>query len=172
MKGCILDIEVENKDPKYGRVICIGVKDIQTDNIIIFHDDNEKVMLEDFLDFFCKNKFQKIIGYNILFDIRFIFIRCLKYGIVSNGFFSSKIVDLMEYMKSVNKGNFWNKPGTLNEWAEFLFGTGKYPLSESIRKKYWKGKISEIIEYNKRDLELTYMLWKRIRKVLGNGSQM
>ena len=166
MKACVLDIEVENKDPKFGRIICIGVKDVNEGKVLVFFDENEKVMLEDFLDFFHRAGYRIVIGYNVLFDIRFIFIRCLKYGIVSNGFFSAKVIDLMEYMKSVNKGNTWNKPGTLNEWGEFLFGIGKYPLSESIRKKFWKGKISEIIEYNKRDLELTYMLWKRIQKVL------
>ncbi len=168
MKSCIVDIEVENKDPKFGRIICIGVKDIETGKTLVFFDENEKTMIEDFLEYFHKHGFNEIIGYNILFDIRFIFVRCLKYGIASNGFFSAKHTDLMEFMKSVNKGRVWIKPGTLNEWAEFLFGSGKYPLSESVKEKFWKGKISEIIEYNKRDLELTYLLWKRIKKVLEN----
>ncbi|MFQ6020918.1 MAG: hypothetical protein ACE5J4_02780, partial [Candidatus Aenigmatarchaeota archaeon] len=109
-----------------------------------------------------------IIGYNILFDIRFIFARCLKYNIISNGFFHANYIDLMHIMKSVKKVWSTNKPGTLNEWAEFLFGAGKYPLPDSISKLFEKGYISQIIEYNKRDLKITYMLWKRIQKVFSN----
>jgi len=168
-KRCVLDIETEDLDPKVGRIICIGVKDVESDKPIVFHDESEKQLLEDFLDYFHHKGFNEIIGYNILFDIRYIFARCLKYGLTSNGFFNSNHIDLMHIMKSVKKVYSINKAGTLNEWSEFLFGAGKFPLSESIKEKFKKGKISEIIEYNKRDVEITYLLWKRVQQVLNNG---
>ena len=169
-KKCIIDIETESLDPKEGRIICIGVKDVDSAKPIVFHDENEKQLLEDFLEYFHNKCFNEIIGYNILFDIRFIFARCLKYDLTSNGFFNAKHTDLMHIMKSVKPVWSMNKPGTLDEWSEFLFGAGKYPLSESVKEKFERGKISEIIEYNKRDVEITHLLWKRIQQVLNNGS--
>lgn len=168
-KKCVLDIETESLDPKEGRIICIGTKDAETEKTIVFYDENEKQMLIDFLDYFHEKGFNEIIGYNILFDIRYIFARCLKHNICSNGFFKSIHIDLMLTMKSVKNVYSLNKAGKLDEWAEFLFGAGKYPLPDSVSKLFEKGNISQIIEYNKRDLEITYLLWKRIQKVFSNG---
>jgi hypothetical protein len=166
-KACVIDIETEDLDPKEGRIICIGTKDVETGKTMVFYHDDEKKMLRAFLDFFSgRSGFTEVIGYNVLFDIRFIFAKCLRYELPANGFFSAEFTDLMTIMKSVRRIYCYNKPGTLNEWAEFLFGTGKYPLVESISDLFEKGRISQIIEYNKRDLEITYMLWKRVKKVL------
>jgi len=166
----VIDIETESLDPKEGRIICIGIKDVNNGKTTVFHHDNEKEMLRAFLDYFSNKGFNEIIGYNILFDIRFIFAKCLKYNLPANGFFSSDITDLMWIMKSVRKIYSYNRPGKLDEWAEFLFGAGKYPLPESVPKLFEKGKISQIIEYNKRDVKITFELWKRIQKVFSNGN--
>lgn len=169
-KKCVIDIETEDLDPKTGRIICIGAVDTDSDKPIVFYDENEKQMLKDFLEYFHSKGFAEIIGYNILFDIRYIFARCLKYNINSNGFFHANYTDLMSTMKSVKNRWSMNRPGKLDEWSEFLFGSGKFPLSGSVKEKYEKGKISEIIEYNKRDVKITFMLWKRVQKVLYDGS--
>lgn len=166
---CILDIETEDLDPKLGRIICIGVRDAETGKDIVFYDENEKQMLKDFLCYFNEKEFLEVIGYNVLFDVRFLFSKCLKYNLSANGFFHSNFNDLMWTMKSVVKRYSWNPPGKLDEWAEFLFGVGKYPLPDSVQKIFENGGISQIIEYNKRDLEITHMLWKRIEKVFSNG---
>lgn len=169
IKKCIIDIETESLDPKEGRIICIGTKDIDSGKTVVFHDDDERQMLEDFLDYCHRKQFGEIIGYNVLFDFRFIFARCLKFSIRTNGFFKSVVTDLMATMKSVRNIYSLNKPGTLNEWTEFLFGTGKVPLPDSICNMFEQGKLSQIIEYNKRDIEITFMLWKRVQEVLGNA---
>jgi len=169
-KKCVLDIETESLDPKEGRIICIGTRDIESSKTIVFYDENEKQMIKDFLEYFHDKGFNEVIGYNILFDIRYIFARCLKYNLFSNGFFKTFYTDLMNIMKSVKNVYSMNKPGTLNEWTEFLFGAGKVPLPDSICNMFEQGKISEIIEYNKRDLEITQMLWERVEKVLNNGN--
>jgi DNA polymerase elongation subunit (family B) len=171
-KKCVLDIETENLDPKVGRIICVGIMDTEVGRPITFHDENEKQMLIDFLDYFHRKEFREIIGYNVLFDIRFIFGRCLRYGLTSNGFFSAKHTDLMHIMKSVKPVWSMNKPGTLDEWTEFLFGAGKIRLPDNISNLFEQGKIGQIIQYNKRDVEITYRLWERIQKVLNNGNRM
>ena len=164
-KGCVIDIETESLGPKEGRIICIGAKDTNGDKTIVFYHDDEKEMINAFLDYYKRKNFTEIIGYNVLFDIRFIFAKCLRYGLSANGFFSSTFTDIMTIMKSVRRIYSYNKPGTLNEWVEFVFDNGKMPLSDSVENLYKQGKLTEIINYNKQDVEITYRLWKRVQKV-------
>lgn len=166
MKRCVIDIESDGLDPKEGRIICIGAKDADSGRTVVFHDEDEKQMLEDFMEYYHNNDFGELIGYNVLFDFRFIFARCLKHGIKSNGFFKSIITDLMAIMKSVRNIYSYNKPGTLDEWSLFLFESGKIPLAGNIGELYRQGKVSEIIQYNRQDVELTFRLWERVQQVL------
>jgi DNA polymerase elongation subunit (family B) len=165
-KKCVIDIETESIDPKEGRIICIGLKDVESGKTIVFYDDSELELLRSFLDFFHNKGFNEIIGYNVMFDIRYIFARCLKYGIQTNGFFKSEFNDLMHTMKSVRKIWSMNRPGTLEEWSEFLFDDGKIPLSKSIKELFDSGRVTDIINYNKRDVELTFRIWKRVDDIL------
>jgi DNA polymerase elongation subunit (family B) len=165
----VLDIETEDLDPKLGRIICIGAKDVSSKETKVFHNKHEEVMLKDFLNYFCERGFREIIGYNILFDIRFLFAKCLKYKLNANGLFSCKFTDLMLIMKSVRKMFSYNKPGKLGEWTFYLFGEGKIELPDKIDELYRQGRIKEIAEYNEKDVDITYKLWKRIRSVLDDG---
>lgn len=165
-KKCVIDIETTDLHPTQGRIICIGCKDVDSGRTIVFYDDDEQQMLADFLDYFHKKNFEEIIGYNVFFDIRFIFGRCMKYELETNGFFSSKYTDLMQIMKSVKPMWSMNRPGTLDEWTEFLFGSGKMRMPDSVCELYKQGKISDIMKYNERDVEITCQLWERIVRVL------
>lgn len=164
-RKCILDIETESSFPTDGRIICIGIKETCSGEIREFYDRNEEIMLRRFIAYFKHKNFGEIIGFNILYDIRFIFAKCLKYEIPASRFFSVFYTDLMMILKSVKRIYNFNKPGTLNEWSYFLFGKCKISKSASVSSLYHQGKITEIIEYNKNDLELTYKLWKRINQV-------
>lgn len=165
---CVIDIETESLDPKEGRIICIGIKDVEIGKTTVFYHDEEKEMLKAFLEYYKRRDFTEIIGYNVLFDIRFIFAKCLRYSLATNGFFLATFTDLMTIMKSVRRIYCYNKPGTLGEWVQFIFDDGKMLLSDSIKDLYEKGRITEILNYNKRDVELTYQLWERIQKVLNH----
>jgi DNA polymerase elongation subunit (family B) len=165
---CIIDIETEDLEPTQGRIVCIGIKDCQTRKTTVFYHDDEEKMLKVFMEYYKRRVFTEIIGYNVLFDIRFIFAKCLKYGLSANGFFSATFTDLMSIMRSVRRIYCYNKPGTLEEWVEFVFDDGKMPLSDSVGKLYEKGRITDILNYNKRDVELTYRLWERVQKVLNH----
>lgn len=167
-KRCVIDIETEGLSPIDGRIICIGIKDVDNGSVIVFFDNDEKRMLIDFFDFFSKKCFREIIGYNVLFDIRFIFARALKYDLDAQGFFNCDFNDLMSIMKSVK--NVWslNRPHTLDEWSQLVFGNGngKIELKMSVAELFRNGLIDKIIEYNKHDVELTCNLWKRVEKIL------
>lgn len=164
-RKCVLDIETEALHPVDGGIICIGIMDVDTGKILVFYDTDEEQMLRDFVDYFSKKGFQEIIGYNVLFDIRYIFARLLKYNINSLGMFRVIFTDLMSIMKSVRSIWSMNRPGTLQEWSAFLFGEGKLVIT-SVADLYQQGLIDRLLAYNKRDVEITYCLWKRITEVL------
>jgi len=167
-KKCIIDIETTTFIPwDCGRIICIGIKNIQTKEIKIFQHKNEESLLMEFLRYFQRHLFEAIIGYNISYDIRFLFSRCLKYNLPAPQLFNCKKIDLMKILKSVNGGYDYNKPGTLDQWSRFLFSKSKTYSNTEIPDLYKTGMIDEIIAYNQNDLELTYQLWKRINNIIG-----
>lgn len=167
-KKCIIDIETNSLNPTQGRIICIGIKDVFSDETRVFYNENEKTMVEEFLDYFHEKQFNEIIGYNVLFDIRFIFAKCLKYGIKTNGFFKSEFNDLMATMKSVKKIWSMNTPGTLEQWTKYIFGESKLEITAFVPEMYERGEIQRILDYNKKDLALTFKLWKRVEEILWN----
>lgn len=129
---CVLDIETTGLNPWESKLVCIGVMDTETKKVVTFYHENEEEMLKVFLDYFSRKQFNEVIGYNVLFDARFLFGKCLRYELQANRFFSVIFTDLMWTMKSVIKKYSFNRPGTLQEWIEFLFDDGKMPLSDSI----------------------------------------
>jgi len=162
----VLDIEAENGDPKTGRILCVGTLDIVRHKTIVFTDEEERRMLERFVRYFNYHCFDEVIGYNLPYDMRYIFAKCMKYGICTGMLFRARQTDLMQVMKSVNCGQSFNIPGKLGEWGEFLFGVGKLKKTCSVKGLYNQGRFSEMVDYNKQDLKLTYMLWKRMEVVL------
>ena len=167
-KKCIIDIETTGFDPWTGRIVCIGVMDIDSKKIEVFYDNHEESFLVQFLYYFQKMEFREIIGFNIGFDIRWIIGRALFYNIPSaNAFYMAKSTDLMHLLKGSRRFFNFNKAGTLDQWSRFLLGKGKLLKSGSIPALYREGKIDEILAYNKNDVEITFELWLRITTVLG-----
>ena len=168
-RKCVLDIETTTFAPwENGKIICIGIKDVDSGEVLVFHDENEEAMIIRFFQYFKQINFQEIIDFNIGFDIRYILIRCLRYKIPANSFFAVDSTDLMAILHRFKRLYTFDRPGTLDEWCRCLFGKGKLLNNNSVPALYRQGRITEIIRYNKNDLELTHELWKRITFVL-NG---
>lgn len=162
---CTMDIETTDLNPREGELICIGIKPLNGDPKVFYNQEDEEQMLRDFLDYFHRKNFSVVIGYNLPFDMRFLFARMMKYRIPANGFFDVYWDDLMHTMKSVKKIYSMNKPGKLDEWAQFLLDEGKLPISTSPRD-FKRGDLVEIVKYNKQDLKITEAIWKRTQVVL------
>ncbi len=171
MKRCVIDIETTALHPAEGRIICIGIMDVDTEDVKVFQREDEAWMIIEFLNYYRKGGFNEIIGYNILFDTRFIFGRCLKHGIMAAQFLNSRYTDLMHIMKSVRPVYSTNRPGKLGEWADLILGdgNGKITLEEDIKTLYEEGRIREIVQYNEVDVLVTYRLWERVQKVMMYG---
>jgi len=161
----VLDLESTGQ-PWNGRIVCIGCKNVTTGETKTFYDDHEEKLIVDFLKYFNKHKFTKIIAYNAPFDYRQIVAKCLRYGIKLMDFQYVKLVDIMKILKEFNHGYNYNQPGKLNEWSRFLLGQEKISKNGTIKDLLAQGRLLEILDYNRQDVELTYKLWKRIHQIM------
>lgn len=163
-KSMILDIETNAFSPFNGRIIVIGVKDVETEQFISFQDEHEESMLVKFLGFFNKNKYKNIIGYNIGFDIRFLLGRFLHYKLPASSIYQAKHTDLMKILRGYRGYFSYKRAGTLNDWGQLLTGEGKLKLDQTVPVLYRRNEIDLIKRYNEQDVELTYKIYKIVNK--------
>lgn len=170
MTEVVIDIETNGLEPYESRIICIVAKDLQREKLYSFQREDEERMLEDFLQFYGRRNFECIIGYNILFDIRFIFARAILHKINGRGFFRTQYEDLMAVMKQVGYRYSSNNSGGLEDWIKLFFEEEKLMENGSVPEKYEQGKVDEILEYCEQDVDVTARLWHRINSVVeGHG---
>lgn len=166
MAKAVFDIETTELEPWSGEIICIGIKDVETDKTHVFRGQKEEETVRSFAKYGHRRDFDEIIGYNVIFDIRYVFAKCMKYGITAGNLFNSHYKDLMSTMKSVKPVYNHNKPGKLNQWLVHIFEEAKMLDNEDIPELYEDGEVDKIIEYCRKDVELTYKLWERSQLVL------
>jgi DNA polymerase elongation subunit (family B) len=163
----VLDIETSCFLPWQGKIILIGVMNVSNKEIRIFQDQDEMELLIRLFKYYEQERFEEIIGFNLPYDLRYIFIKCLQYKIPANGFFTLKQTDIMTILKDLGINNSFNKPGTLDDWAQTILGKKKTFQNHQIPGLYLNNRIVDIIKYNKNDLILTYELWQRIQTTMG-----
>jgi len=170
-KKCVIDIETTSLNPWEGRIICVGIKDVESGETLVFQDDHEYAMLMRFFEYFIRRKFDEIIGFNIDFDLRFLTAKALKYKISSaNGFFTATATDVMAILNRYKRLNSTFRWGTLDEWSRFLLGKGKILNGASVPELYRQRRVDEIVKYNENDVEITYELWRCIDAIMGADS--
>lgn len=157
-----VDIETTGANPWESRIICISCRDVEPEaKIVTFSDPDEKVMLQQFITWFRDTGFTDIIGYNVSFDHRFIYAKCLRYLMPFKEWVQANLFDLMNIMKQVKREFVfgYNKPGSLGDWAAFLFGEKKLMTIDELLKAWKDKRIEDIIKHNQKDVELIYHLW-------------
>jgi len=169
-RSMVLDMETTGALPWESKIICIGAKDASLFDQppTVFFDEDEKVMVTDFLNWFRSGGFNEIIGYNVSFDFRFIFSRCMFYQIQAPEFFAADLYDLMNVMKQVKQEYVFgfNKPGSLEDWIFFLWGESKAMTTEELLTAYAKKEYEPIIDYCRQDVEYEFTLWLLSQYVL------
>ena len=166
IKDVIIDIETTGKYPWDGKIVCIGCKNCDDFETKIFFDRDEEKLLMEFLKYFNKCEFNRIVGYNVAHDYRFLTSKCIKYRIALKDFQFVKLIDVMKILKEAYHGYNYNQAGTLDEWAKFLVGRGKLLKNRSIKDLLSENRDEEIVEYNTTDVELTYKIYERINQVM------
>jgi len=165
-KACVIDVELNSTDMWSGRVLCISALDIdRPDDVKVFYNQREEELIINFLKFFNKYKFQKIISYNAPYDHQVVVSRALKYRLPVSLFYNAKLVDIMQILKG-KKYNY-NKLGSLQDWSKYILNKEKLQKEASISELDKEGKLEQIIEYNITDTILAYELFKRLDFCLG-----
>jgi len=167
----VVDVETTGLEPWDSRLACIVAAPANdpTETYAFDHDD-EAELLDAFTDAYATGDYDTVIGYNVLFDLRFIFARALVHNVDLNGFAHAQYQDLMSIMKSVGHRYSPNDAGTLDDWASAIFDAEKHLDSSTIPDLYTEGRTGEIVTHCRQDVELTGRLWNRIT-TLTNGGQ-
>lgn len=164
-RSCVLDIETDGELWTGGKIVTISIMDVRLKKIYCFFSDTEELTLIEFLQFFNKNNYNHIIGYNINFDRRYIFAKCMAFRLSATKFFKAKTTDLMIILKGINGGYNFNRPGKLSEWLKIIGKENPYksaPIPVLAQQK----KYEEIKEYNMGHVQAIHDLWKSINFVL------
>lgn len=172
-RSCVLNIETTGLMPFDSRLINIAAMDLrEPEKVVTFFDEDESVMLRQFLDWFSAAGLNEIIGYNVSFDFRYLFIKACRYREDAAPFAESDLSDVMQVMQQVKEEFIYgyNKPGTLNEWAEYLLGETA-PMSQDAVFKAWEEKRhQDVADYNTWKVNTTAMLYVLSQLVKGEIS--
>lgn len=126
----VLNIETTGLRPWEHRIIAIGLqdpKDVNAEPTIII-DDDEAVILNSLFTIIKDFGFNQMIGYGLSFDLRFIVIRAMNYGITCKEFADMELYDLMQGMAQIKFEFVYSaqKPPSLSEISDFFW---RYPKS-------------------------------------------
>ena len=169
-KTLILDIETTGADPTKSRLICIGCLDASNlqDPTQVFIGATEIEMIEPFMAYFLEKGFTKIVGYNLSFDLRFLFALYCRYRVVFPELFAAEVEDLMQRMEQIHYSFVYgrNKAGSLEDWAYYFFGMRKTMGIEEMWKAWEAGDAKTVAEYNTNDLVMTTSLYFLTRYTL------
>jgi len=169
-RSLIIDIETTGILPWESRLICISLMDPADPDleVITIYDEEEEKTVRIFIEVLQQNGIEELIGYNLLFDYRFIFAKCLRYRIAAPILDEQKLYDIMEIMEKGRRGFVYgrNKPGRLEDWTKFLFGESKLMTNREMLQAWGEGRVDDIIKYNRDDVRKTYKLWALAQLVL------
>jgi len=161
-------------NPIDSKIIAIGIKRRGNDPIV-FHSKDEKQMLGDFwleLSAFRKGDFSnKIVGFNIKgFDLPFLVTRSFMHEVTIAPFVLKDVIDLRESLSAFKYGKL---RGKLKDFAQYIKNLEVLDDidGEKVAEEYWAGNIDKILEYLKKDLEITEAIYNRVVKLRINEIQ-
>ena len=157
-------LELSGFDGSFGRIACIGYALGDEETKVLLED--EKRMLENFWKI--AKDIDLFIGFNLMdFDLKFIYQRSIVLGVKPtrdlsfSRYRSSPIYDVMwEWTKWSNLGKC-----SLDKLAKaFGFESSKDGSinGRNVAKAFEQGRIKEIADYCKKDVDLTRKIYKRM----------
>lgn len=138
------------------KIVAIGVKPVNEDAIVF--TGNEKDIILGLKSYLEEKQPSRIITFNgVGFDFPVIRMRALKHGIFGMGKLlpaarSYRCYDIFQRMK-------YEFPMSLSELSFIVNGSPKDMTGDAVEDLYRNGEIDKIVEYNKKDLELTEQIY-------------
>ena len=169
-KELVLNIETTDVDPWAGKVVSISYIDLSQaiPEAVVLADDNEEVLIHEFLDWFDLSNFTKLVGFKVAFDHRFIFSRALYYRRKAPKWANINQRDIKQILDQVQEGfvYFPSKTGTLDDWGKYLVGYGKLAAQEEFLKAFLAQDWDFVVEFSRRQVILTNDIYSLIRYCL------
>ena len=162
----IIDIETTGTDPMDSRLICIGLKDPlkpeQPVQVIMREDEEE--MLRYFFQYFKIGGYNALIGYNLVFDYRYLWIKALDYMISCKEYHDAALHDIMQILTQVKEAFVYGvlPKSKLNDWAKYLLGMEKTMTIKEMLLAWTQKRYDAIKEYVINDVQIEFYLWALI----------
>lgn len=171
-----LDIETTDLNPWDGRIISIGVLDLNEakPEPIIFIGENERNTLEQFLAWIAGKGFTREVVFDGAFDLRWIYAQAMRHRIPIVEYLEPEIYDMGQVLQQVFQKFVFgrNKQGTLDQWGKHLLGFGKNGTIKELFEAWEKRDFNFIISYNSNDLLLVAQLYLLDQFVKGKILEM
>jgi len=154
-------------NPIDSKIVAIGIQ-INEDVPVICQDASEKKLLEEFwtemASFRKGDPSNKIVGFNVKdFDLPFVVTRSFINNVTIAPFVLKDIIDIRECISAFKWGPV---RGKLKELGEMIgIDIDDEMDGSKVAETYWAGNIDKIIEYLKKDLEITAALHKRANEL-------
>ncbi len=151
-------------NPIDSRIIAIGVQK-NADPIQIFSREDENKILAEFWSLLSTringSGPARMVGFNIKdFDLPFLVTRSFLKGVKIHPFMLKDVMDVREQVSAFKYGP---TRGKLKEYAALL---GMAVLDDmdgsQVAERYWKGELPKIVDYLRRDVELTRAMHVRM----------
>ncbi len=165
----LINIETTDVKPWEGRIYSIALQDLNVPEVepIVLVGDNEEELIRGFLDIFDFINPEKLIGFKLIFDYRYIFAKMMLFRIPNKKYKDVDLRDVKQIMDQVKEEfvYFPSKIGTLDDWGKMLLGIGKYGSQELMLRKYLEGDFEYVTQFQLRQLEITKGLYDLSRFV-------
>ena len=162
-KELLVNIETTGVKPWESRIYSIAVQDLSMPGSepIVLINNSEENLIRDFLEIFNSINPEKLVGFKLIFDYRFIFTKMMNYRIQNKAFKDIALKDIKQIMDQVKEEfvYFPSKIGTLDDWGKMLLGKGKYGAQELMLRKYLAGDFDYVKQFQLRQLDLTKGLY-------------
>jgi hypothetical protein len=172
-KELMINIETTDVKPWKGRIYSIALLDLSEPGaeILMLINDNEQLLIEEFLSIFSTINPSKLVGFKLIFDYRYIFAKMLLYRIQHKKFYDVGLRDVKQILDQVKEEFVYypDKTGKLDDWGKALLGVGKYGSQELMLRKYISGDFDYVKEFQNRQIELTRDLYNLARLSMGEA---
>jgi len=172
-KELLINIETTDLKPWEGRIYSIGIQDLSepgAEPLILINND-ERLLIEEFLSIFETINPAKLVGFKLIFDYRYIFAKMMLYRITNKKFYNVALRDVKQILDQVKEEFVYypDKKGTLDDWGKMLLGRGKYGAQELMLRKYISGDFEYVQNFQIRQIELTRDLYNLARYSMGEA---
>jgi len=154
-------------DPTTGRVIVIGLLDVDTREETVFADDSEVELLANFWDWLAAHEHDPYVTFSgKRFDIPFLNIRSAIHGLAPSKVIPAEPLSTRPHfdVREVFEGNDRRRRGSLDYFtAVFGLPSPKTNLDGAkVNDAYAEGRLDDIVQYCLEDCRATAALYERL----------